>query len=205
MICIFISYCDSSIFYFGLVPWASLKFEEDLISGCWDIQLLKFWGHLPLEVVFISGIQFFWFCPLSLSLKFEEDLISGCWDIQLLLFCGRLPLSSFQAFLILVWSHELRSKIWGRFDQWLLSYSMQFIALSIFWGRPPLKVIFISSIFLFWFGPLSLCFIFEEDPIIGCWDIQLLIFEVFFHWRSSSSKNVCKFLFGHLFLNFDLW
>ena len=30
--------------------------------------------------------------------------------------------------------------------------------------------------FLFWFGLLSLSFKFEEDPILGCGDIQHLIF-----------------------------
>jgi hypothetical protein len=33
----------------------SLKFEEDQISGCCDIPCLIFWGHLPLEVVFIGS------------------------------------------------------------------------------------------------------------------------------------------------------
>ena len=29
-----------------------LKFEEDPISACWDIQIFIFSGHVPLEVVF---------------------------------------------------------------------------------------------------------------------------------------------------------
>ena len=65
----------------------SLKFEEDLISGCWEIPSLIFWGRLPFEVVFISGNFQFWFGPISLSLKFEEDPISGCWDIPIWIFC----------------------------------------------------------------------------------------------------------------------
>ena len=37
-------------------PSLSLKFEEDQITGCWDIQILMFWGHLLLEAIFISSI-----------------------------------------------------------------------------------------------------------------------------------------------------
>jgi hypothetical protein len=45
----------------------------------------------------------------------------------------------------------------------------------------PLEVVFISSNFLFWFGPLSLSLKCEEDLISVCWDIVYLIFL-----RSSS-------------------
>ena len=69
-----------------------LEFEEDLISGCWDIQLFIFWRHLSLEVVFMSRKFLIWFGPLSIDLKFVEDPISGCWDIQYLLLWGLLPL-----------------------------------------------------------------------------------------------------------------
>ena len=42
-------------FWFG--PLAlSFKFDNDLISGCFVIQILIFWGCLPLEVIFISCI-----------------------------------------------------------------------------------------------------------------------------------------------------
>ena len=42
-----------------------------------------------------------------------------------------------------------------------------------FWGCLPLEVIFISSTFDFWFGPLSFTLQFQEDQISGCWYIQL--------------------------------
>ena len=49
---------------FLFVPLSlSFKFEEDPMSGCWDIQLLIFWGRLPLEVVFISSIFYFCLVP----------------------------------------------------------------------------------------------------------------------------------------------
>ena len=52
------SFISSNIqFVFGPLS-LNLKFEENLMSGCWDIQLLIFWG--PLKVVFISSI--FYFC-----------------------------------------------------------------------------------------------------------------------------------------------
>ena len=40
-----------------------LKFEDDLISGYWDIQIFIFWGHPSLEVVFISSIIYFGLVP----------------------------------------------------------------------------------------------------------------------------------------------
>ena len=58
-----------------------LHFEENSISGCWDIQIFIFWGHLPLGVVFpwrLSSIEgclhynlsWLWFGPMSSCLKF---------------------------------------------------------------------------------------------------------------------------------------
>ena len=38
-------------FWFGPLS-LSLKFEENPTSGCWYIQVLIFWGLLPLEVIF---------------------------------------------------------------------------------------------------------------------------------------------------------
>ena len=72
---------------------------------------------------------------------------------------------------------ELRSQIWGRSHQRLLRYQA-FIILrsSSIGGRLSLEIVFILKHLFFWFGPLSLCFKFEEDLISGCWDIQLLIF-----------------------------
>jgi hypothetical protein len=82
------------------LPWnlsSSLKFDENLESGCWDIPLLIFWGHLPWKVVFhgrsssYHAIKF-WFGLISLSLKFEEAPIRSYWDIPLLILWGRLLL-----------------------------------------------------------------------------------------------------------------
>ena len=70
----------------------SCKFEFNPISGCWDIPLILFWGHLPLEVIFIWRICKIWVCHLSLSLTFEFNPISGLWDIPLSIFWGRLLL-----------------------------------------------------------------------------------------------------------------
>ena len=97
-----------------------------------------------------------------------------------------------ETYFSLVWSHEHMFKIWGRSDQWLLRYSTFYILRSSsIRGRLPLKVVFIETFFSFWFGPMSSCLKFEEDPISGCWDIQSSIFwgqlplEVVFIWRSS--------------------
>ena len=65
---------------------------------------------------------------------------------------------------------------------------------------------------LFWlcFGPMSLYLKFEEDPISGCWDIQLFIFwghlplEVIFHWRLSSLKPFLSLVWSHE-LMFKIW
>ena len=57
------------------------------MRNSWNIQHLKCWGRLPLEVVFISIFFYlFRFALLSLSLRFEEDPINGCWHIQILKF-----------------------------------------------------------------------------------------------------------------------
>ena len=94
----------------------SLKFEEDPIIDCWDIQPIIFWGHLLGENYVTSKertkrknnlrnilksssfggrLHFkhfqFWFSPISLCFKFEEDPISDCWYIQPLIFWGHLP------------------------------------------------------------------------------------------------------------------
>ena len=101
------------------------QFWVDQTSGCWDITFLLF------EVVFHSSIGghlhlkhfIVWFGHMSLSLKLGEDRTSGCWDISFLIFevlfhssiGGHLHLKQFYS---LVWSHKLKSKIWGRSDQW---------------------------------------------------------------------------------------
>ena len=61
-----------------------------------------------------------------------------------------------------------------------------------------------------WYGPMSLCFKFEEDPISDCWDIQIFIFwghlplEVIFHWRSSPLKFFLTLFWSHEF-RFKIW
>ena len=70
-------------------PCQSLKFGDDLTSGCWDIPFLIFevffhyyiGGCLHLKLFFI--VQF---GRISLGLKFWEDWTSGCWDIPVLIF-----------------------------------------------------------------------------------------------------------------------
>ena len=52
--------------FLSLSVWFShlrVSSKEDPISGCWDLQLLIFWGSLSLKVVFISF--FFGLVPLA--------------------------------------------------------------------------------------------------------------------------------------------
>ena len=123
-------FISSILFWFSPLSLSS-KFGKEPISGSWNIHFLIFRSSYILGRLHFKHL-WFWFGPLNLSLKYESNLISGCWDIQLLIFWGRLPLdsvfhwrsSSFQVFLILVWSSKLQFKIWGRSDQWLLRCSI---------------------------------------------------------------------------------
>ena len=68
--------------YSILVWFVSSKFEEDPISGCFNITL---W--INIELLSIEGcLHFkslqFWLGPLSISLKSEEDPMSGCWEMD---------------------------------------------------------------------------------------------------------------------------
>ena len=111
----------SIIIWFGLLS-LSLNYE---LSGCWDIQLLIFWGHLPLKLVFILRSCKIWFGQLSLSLN-EYDPISGFWDIQVF---NILRLSSIRGRLHskdlenMVCSSKLKSKISVWSNKWLQRYS----------------------------------------------------------------------------------
>ena len=105
-------------------------------------------------------------------------------------------------FLVLVWSHKLKFKIWARSDQWLLRYSaINILRLSSIQGHLPCMVIFILCIFQFCFGHMSLSLKFEQYPMSGCWDIPQSIFwgclpfKVIFHAWSSSF---------YVFFNFSL-
>ena len=65
-----------------------------------------------------------------------------------------LMLSSYQAFLILVWCHELTLKSWGRSHQWLLRYSiLNILRSSCIRGHLPSKVVFIETFFDFGLAP----------------------------------------------------
>ena len=103
---------------------SSIVFEYDPISGCWDIPLFIFWGHLPLEVLFFLRILKMWFGHLSLSLKLEYDPTNGCWDINILIFYGCFPLKVIFILRIckILFGH-LKYKLWEWLNKWLLSYS----------------------------------------------------------------------------------
>ena len=102
-----------------------------------------------------------------------------------------LRLSSLQPFLMLVWSPELKLKIWGKSDQWLLRYlTFNIMRLSSIGGSLCFKH------FWFWFGPLSLSLKFEENPISGCWNIQLLIFWGHLTLEIVFILNIFDFSFG---------
>jgi hypothetical protein len=138
------------LFLFGPLSLV-LKFEEDPMNGCWDIQLLIFWGRLPLEVVFILSIYYFFLW--SPKLKFK---IRGGSDEWLLRYSTFNILRSSSIGGHLHFKHII-------FLFGLLSLSLKFfddsmsgcwdIQLLIFWGRLPLDVVFISSIFYFCLVP----------------------------------------------------
>ena len=140
-----------------------LKFEQDPISGCWDIQIFIFWGHLPLEVVFhwrLFSLKPFLTLVWSQELMFKSWGRSNQWLLRYSTFHilrlssigGRLPLkvAFIGPFLTLVWSHKLMFKIWGKSDQWLLRYSnFHILRSSSIRGRLPFKVVFIETFFDF--------------------------------------------------------
>ena len=112
----------------------SFKFEKDLTSGCWDIQLLIFWGRLHFKQFSI------WFGFISLSLKYAADPISGSWDIPLLIeVVFRLRLSS-------VWGSLYFKHLFFGFSPLALSLKFEEVLISgcwdikllIFWGCLPL-------------------------------------------------------------------
>ena len=114
----------------------------------------------------------FWFASLSLSSNFTK--ITGYWDIQLLTFWGHLPLEvifhwrsfSFKVFLILVWSPELKFKIWEISGQWLLRY----LDFNILRSSSIIGCLHFKH-FRFWFSPLSWSLKLKEYPVSGGWDI----------------------------------
>ena len=94
-------------------------------------------------------------------------------------------------FYSLCWSHKLKSKIWWRSDHWLLAYSIFLYLRSS--SNILLEVLFIWKTFIIQFGHTSLSLKFEEDQTIGCWDIPILIFEVFFHNFIGGRLNMKHF------------
>jgi hypothetical protein len=138
-------------FWFGPLS-LSLKFKDDQISGCWHIQLLIFWACIQLDIIFISSIFYFGLVPWALfrNLRKIRSVFAEIFNFKYFEFVFHWRLSSFQAFLILVWSLKLNFKIWGRSNQCLLRYStFDILRSSSIGGRLPLKVVFISSIFYF--------------------------------------------------------
>jgi hypothetical protein len=152
-------------FYFWFCPLSlSLEFDDNLISGCQDIQLLIFWGCLPLEVVLISSILNFGLVPWALIYNFRKiqsavaEIFSFC-DVEVSIYWRS---SLFVAFLLLVWSPEFKFEFWERSDQWLLKYltlvnsgclSMEVI---FHWRSSSIRVNLNFKQFLIWFDPLSL-------------------------------------------------
>ena len=86
------------LLYSSFYIFRSSSLENEQTSGFWDIPLFIFWGHLPLEVIFLWNLSTLWFGPFRTSLKFEWDQMSVCWYIPLFIFWGRLPLK-----LIFIW------------------------------------------------------------------------------------------------------
>ena len=137
----------------------SLKFEENPISGCWDIQLLIFCGRLPLEGVFnwrLSLFQAFLILVWSHKLKFEIWGKSDQWLPSYSTF-NILRSSSIRGslqlevvFVSIIFDFglvEVKFKIWRKSDQWFLRYSTFNI-----WALLPLFVVF------HWKSSLFKCF-----------------------------------------------
>ena len=147
-----------------------LKFEEDPISGCWDIQIFIFWGHLPLEVVFhwrSSSLKPF------LTLVWSHELMFKIW--------GRsnqwlLRYSNFHIF--------RSSSIRG-----CLPMKVVFITTFFDFGLVPGAYVSnlrkICSVFIFWCHlPLEVIFHWRSSSIRG-----RLPLKIIFHWRSSSIEG----------------
>ena len=138
-------------------------------------EIFKFhlWGHLPLEVIFkwrSSSLKHFltlvWYHELMFKICGRSDQwllrYSNFHFLRSSSIRSHLPLevifhwrsSSLKSYLTLVWSHELRFKIWGRSDQWLLRYSnFHILRSSSIRGCFPLEVFFIETFFYFGLVP----------------------------------------------------
>ena len=92
--------CPLPFKQYSILVWSPrFKFTIWRRSDQWLLRFstLIFWGHLPLDIVFNSKIIHFMF------------VISSTGNLK--------------QFLILIWSPQLKFKIWERSDQWLLRYS----------------------------------------------------------------------------------
>ena len=120
----------------------SLKFKENAISGCWDNQLLIFWGHLPLEVLFVSSIFDFGLLKFKIRGRSDQWLLKySTFNILRSSSIGRrLPFKH-----LWFWFSPLSLSL--KFDVYPISGCWD-IQLLIFWGLLPLVVVFLSS---FWF------------------------------------------------------
>jgi hypothetical protein len=93
-----------NLFWFWYGPLSlSLKFQEDVTSSCWYIQL-NILRSSSIGFRLIYYFLIYWYGSLSLSLKIEKDPISGCQDILLMFWCrliswtfdfGKVPLAQF--------------------------------------------------------------------------------------------------------------
>ena len=130
---------------------SSLKLKKYVISGCWDIPLLIFWGRLSLDFAYIGCspnlkfkswgrsnkwlLRFSTFNILrssSLQGIFNFDLFPSAWfwnlrKIQLVV----AEIFHFKCFevvftwrsSILIWFYQRKFEIWGRSNQGLVRYS----------------------------------------------------------------------------------
>ena len=115
-------------FWFGPIG-LSLK-VEDLISGCWGIPPLLFWGRslwssssftTIFNIVLVPRLKFkrrsnMWLLRYSTLNILRSSSIGGHLHLQ--------------QFSIFVWSPRLKFKRWGRFSKWLQRYSAFNILMS---------------------------------------------------------------------------
>ena len=163
---IFYFWCFEVVFHWRLSSFKGLtnivwSYKREFKIWIWSnkrllrYSILIFLGHLPLEAAFIYGIYKIGFCHISLSLKSKYNPISDCWAIWLLIFWGRLPL---QVVFILraykIWFGHISLSLKFEYDPisgcWAIQLLIFWGCLPLkCWGRLPLEVVFISSIFDF--------------------------------------------------------
>ena len=146
----------SSSFQAVWFPGVKFEIEVDLISGYWYIQLLIFWGCLPLEVKNVRKIR---------------SVVVEIFNFNI------LRLSFIVSILILVWSPKLKFKIWGKSDQLLLQYS----SFNILRSSSIIGGCLYLNHFWFWFGPLSLCLNLRKIQSVVAERFNFNYSEVIFH------------------------